>query len=604
MRQTTSMGGGRTDWQAQAWEYLEQVGELEYFVSWRSASASRCRVVASALDPQGAPTGDIAEDDPHAETVRKIVRDIGDGVAGQAKLVDRAAYLLSIVGECWIGLVVRDPERETDSTGTGAPLDITRPGYPVEQWLVFGRDEIRSDSTAIVLSLPDGAKHTVDPDVDMLFRVWDPHPKDPSKPVSPVWSNRNVLESIVTTSAAIDQASNNRLVGNGILFVPQEMSLPSTAAPTPAGTGTDTTVYFEPDSAQSLQDLLFDVATAATKDPTSTAARLPIVAAVPGEQIEKVSWLRAGSDIPDTALKILEGDIRRLATGLHMSPERLLGMSTGNHWTSWLIDETDVKVHIAPVVELIVGALTREVLRYKLIESGIDPDAYLVWYDASSLTQDPDKSDEARDAFDRGALTARALREHLGFAEDDGYDLTTLDGWTELALDRISADPSTAPVFQPILDEATRRVGIAIDPAAPDIGTPVDTPPPADTPVDGPPADPGSEDGPPLTAAMTIARVCVGRALELANKRRKTRSDSAIFQGIPIEHAHTRLDPVPLSDAPELTRGWTTGVSDADLSAMGLDPRTFRATVEGVAALALATSSPPVLTPSMLRRTP
>jgi hypothetical protein len=602
-------GLGGKSWQDEAWLYLEKVGELEYFVSWRASSASRCRLVASALDDQGAPTGVIPDDDSNAEKVRKIVSDIAGGVSGQIKIMHRAAYLLSIVGECWVGLVVRDASRETATNGTELPVDITRPGYQLEQWYVFGREDIKSSQSGIELKLPDGTKHEFNPEVDLLFRVWDEHPKDPSKPVSPVWSNRDVLASIVRAAAAVDQAHNSRLIGNGIMFVPQEMSLPNQVAPTALPVGqTDTNdpvPFFEPNAAQSLQDLLFDVAAAAKKDPESQAANLPIVAAVPGEMIKHVAWLRAGADIPETTLKIEEFDIRRLATGLHVAPERLLGMSQGNHWTGWLIDESDVKVHIAPVVEIITSAMTQEVLRQKLAEEGIDPDAYVVWYDASSLTQDPDKTDEARDAFDRGALTAKALREHLGFDDEDGYDLTDADGWIELALDKIALDPANASVFFPIIEAAAERVGLEVRaPAA--VLPPGNSAPEDEDPADTEPEEPTTapeEDEPPLTAAaMTIARMCVNRALELANKRRRTRSAADLYRGIPIELAHTRLEPVPLTEAADLIKGWTTGVVDDDLRSLGLHPHAFRAMVEGVASLALVTASAPVLTNSMVRR--
>lgn len=601
------MSGGK-HWHEDAWKYLEKVGPLEYYVSWRSASASRCRLVASALDDQGAPTGNLDPDDPNADRVRKFVNDIAGGVSGQTKIVHRMTYLLSVPGECWVGMVVRDATRETALDGNVLPVDINRPGFQLEQWYVFGRDEIKAGSNQIELRLPDGTKHLFNPEVDILFRVWVEHPKDPSAPVSPIWSNRDVLYSIVQAGASINNANNSRLIGNGIMFVPQEMSLPQQVSPVALPVGaTDTNApvpFFEPNSAQALQDLLFDVASAAKKDPDSQAANMPIIAAVPGEMIKHVNWIRPASDIPETTLKIKEADIRELAVGLHVNPERLLGMSQGNHWSSWLIDETDVKVHIAPVVEIICSALTQEVLRQKLAQEDIDPDQYIVWYDSSSLTQDPDKTSEANDAFDRGAITARALREHLGFDDMDGYNLTDADGWVELALDKIALDPANASVFMPIIEAAASKVGLEV--TAPAALPAVDASPIAeDPPADDAPEEPGSpeDSGQPVTAAaMTVARLCVNRALELANKRRRTRADAGTYRGIAIELAHTRMDPVPLPQAADLIKGWATGVVDDDLRNLGLHPPAFRAMVEGVASLALVTASAPVLTQTMLRR--
>lgn len=606
------------DWTQDAWVYLRRVGELQYFVSWRSWSASRCRLVASALDEQGAPTGSIADDDPNAVKVRQIVTDIAGGASGQARIIRRAAYVLSVPGECWIGMVVRDPSREETPDGSGLPIDVTRPGFQREQWYVFGRQQINVSNSEIELKLPDGSKHIFNPDVDVLFRVWDEHPEDPSLPFSPVWSNQDVLNEIVKTTATVNNANDSRLIGNGLWMVPQEMSLPTQASPMALPIGaTDTNdpaPFVEPNAAQTFQDLLFEVASAAKRDPDSMAAMLPLIASVPAEYIKDAAagWMRPSTEVPETALKTREAAIRRLATGLDTSPERLLGMSTGNHWTSWLIEEGDIKVHISPVVELICSALTQEILRFRLAEEGLDPDAYVVWYDTTGLTQDPDKTDEAKDGFDRGAISARALREHLGFDDEDGYDLTKRDGWIELAMDKIAADPAlNTPVFGPILEKLLDSMQL-------ELGTPTPALPPGDEAApedeDEPPADaappepattpePDEEDEALVSAAaMTIARLCVNRALELANKRRRTRASSADLRNVPIERAHLHMASASIDEVPSLVAGWDVGLNEADLTTLGLDPEQFRRSIVATAAVSLATCTDPILTPSMLRR--
>lgn len=617
----STMGSAAGDWQVDAWRYLELVGELQYVISWRAWSASRCRLVASAMDDEGAPMGDIPDDDPNAEKVRQIVNAIGGGASGQAKMIHRAAYLLSVVGECWVGMITRNKAKEETPDGSPLPVDLSRPGYQIEQWYVFGKEQITALPGGIQLKLPDGTKHTFDSDADILFRMWAEHPMDPSKPVSAIWSNRVVLDSIIQANATIKAASNSRLVGNGLLFVPQEMSLPDQAAPVAVPVGqTDTNLpvpYFEPNSAQKLQDLLYDVASVAKRDPASQAAMLPIIAAVPGDMIKNVNWIRPGSDIPETTLKIQQEDIRRLAMGLDVAPERLFGMSEGNHWSAWAIDENDIKVHVAPLVQIITDALTSEILREKLADEGLDPDAYIVWYDTTALSQDPDKTDEARDAFDRGAISAKALRQHFGFDDEDGYELDTEEGLVQMALDKLAENPAYAPQLEPILVGYFAKIGIDIAPAPP---------PPALNPGAGPggqaaPASPGGDgnaSGPPQeptaptppqptpvaasAAGLTIARLCVNRALELANKRRRTRSSADLYRDVPIELAHTALPPIRNGEAADLIKGWDTGVVDEDLSGLGLCPESFRAMVEGVAMLAQVTASAPVITASMLRR--
>lgn len=613
-KKSVSTPGRDADWQADAWQYTKHVGELDYYLRWRSGSVSRCRLVASDVDETGQPTGRLPETDsgeltPEARAVQDIITSIGVSATGRSKMLKRLAYILSVPGECWVAMLVRNPAKEENTNnGVGQTTAPILPDSP-EQWFVFDRSEIKTQGDDVVLTLPDGMRHTYDDSVDLLFRVWDASPRNAQQATSPIWSNLDTLNEIVRTTATIDNASKSRLTGNGIFLVPQEVSLPTQATPIPAP---PTTAPPAPDpippmvgmhaSAQDFQDLLFDVATAAMKDPDSLAANLPIVATVPGEQSKNFQWIRASSDIPETALKTREAAIRRLATGLDVSPERLLGVgANSNHWSAWNIDETDVRIHVAPLVEMICDAFTEMVLRPKLIDAGIDPDAYVVWYDTTDLAQDPDKRDEAKDAYDRGAINSAALREYFGLDPDSGYDLETTDGWLAMMLDRIAADPATLPVFQPMLQQLMTGKLATMIPDAPIAPAITQSPQPAQPPP-APTAEPAS--GPPAqTAAVQVmARFCVTRALELANKRRRTRANSDLFRDIPIELAHTKLTTVPREQAFELIKGWDTGLTDTDIEEIGAMPGGFRDSIRSVAARALMSSAPPSFPASMWRR--
>jgi hypothetical protein len=955
------------DWQNEAWTYVKQVGELDYYVRWRASSVSRCRLVASELDDRGMPIGGVDQDNQGAPTpegvlVQDIINGIGGSGLGAAKMLRRIAYVLSVPGECWVAMLVRTPAREQSAISATPDTVMPRISEP-EQWFVFDRSEIRAGATEVTLLLPDGMSHVFDPSRDLMFRVWDEDPRTAWLPTSPVYTNRDALNEIVRATAAIDNASKSRLIGNGIIFVPQEISLPQQAMPVPtppdgaADPPTPLMVGMHA-SAQEFQDLLYDVATAAMKDPDSVAATLPLIASAPGDQIKNVQWVRAASDVPATALTTRDAAVRRLAMGLDVSPERLLGVGGhSNHWcvdeiteiltqrgwlkytalrvgdialtlnhdtglsewhsvldiyravvvdepmmsmetrthsslttaahrwavvrprgtpsrgtghmsrefvrstdlrsshqiptaavsadlptvakysdelvelvawywtegsisgrgltiaqphmrnphrveriraclhrafgpasvtlqgssapawreniqpnrqslggpvttwrlnveaarairdvvpdkivncdfvrdltaaqlelfidvsaqgdgqhyrsgsldmwqresaavdayelalllsgrmvqrqqideghrvgvwqqtsvqplkaamnptpayteitpysgvvwcpvtstgtwfarrngksyytgnSAWQIEETDVKVHIVPLVEMICAALTEQILRPKLISEGIDPEKYVIWYDSTDLTQDPDKRDAAQTAYDRGAITSQSLRDYLGLEADDGYDLESTDGWLQMIMDRIAANPAiNLPVFEPLL--RTLLTGKLADmipdapPSAPAIGapagaptTPGDAPSPQQEPSAGPPmGDRASKQAPQVSAAgLTVARLCVNRALELAAKRRRTRSNAALFRDIPIELAHTVLGRVDAADVPALIKGWSVGTDDDDLRQIGLDPAHFQALVQGVSTLALVTASTPVITSSMLTSIP
>jgi hypothetical protein len=646
---TSSLGSGSDKdggWQAKAWAALDQVGELRYYVGWRSASASRCRLVASDIDPDtGLPTGSTDN-----ETVAQIVRDIAGGVAGQSQLIKRMTVFLTVPGEGWAAMIVRDNED----------------GSTTEEWVTLSRDEIVKSQKKLEFTLDDGSKHEFDPSRDILVRIWNPHPRRAREADSPTNAALPILNEIIRATVNIDNASKSRLIGNGIVFLPQEMSLPKQApagtAPVPVGStpppSTDAPQW-EQASSQDLQDLLYQIAKTAYEDQDSMAALLPIFAQVPGEHIKDLNHLKFDSPISETSLKTREAAIRRLAMSLDVSPERLLGLgNNSNHWSAWAIGEDDVKIHIVPVLETIASALTGQVFRAALEAEGIDPDLYTVWYDTAALTQDPDRKDEARDAWDRGALSTEAYLEYLGFSTDDGYDLTTLAGWQQLARDKVADDPTLLPLMAPLLgvaevaalmpaeaepvgaevvpvdgaapvstaatDELAAQVailkeqfdalGVAIrsgvdpDDAARRVGLegvkftgaiPTTLRPAAEVP-DGPPgsqvdtvSDTPAEEDVTASAApwQVFGQAMVNRALELANKRRRTRQDHASLAAVPLHEVQTRMPSMTADAARAAIRGWDDAVPAAIVRRMGMDPDRFAVRVEAVAVAALTASS-------------
>jgi hypothetical protein len=551
---------GRTGWQTEAWNLMDQVGELRYYVGWRSNSCSRVRLVASELDPSGLPTGKTTN-----PRVDAIVKAIGGGsqlTVGQ--LIKRAVECLTIPGEVWVAILV-----QPDGS---------------EKWFAFSRDEIRKKGQEVTVMLPDGSDHDLRPGVDVIFRVWNSHPRTAQDADSPVRACLDDLYEIVRTTKTIANAGKSRLIGNGIVFVPQEMSLPRAAGPVAAGQPGGMGLTGLP-AVQELQELLFNVAKVAYEDDESFAAMIPIFASVPGEMISKVSHLKFDNEITDTAIKLRNDAIHRLAMGLDVSPERMLGLgSSTNHWSAWQIADTDVQIHIAPVMENLCAAITDQVFRNVLEREGIDPTKYIVWYDASLLTSDPDNTDTATDAYDRGVINAAAYRSYLNLDADAGYDFASLDGWRVWAQDQVSKDPSLFHTFLPLLDTKVQA-------AVPD---PIEPPPPPN----GVNAKPGRSDDTnrgsrPVTdklkpgenqgnrgrrqdvgkreASQAIIEVMVSRALELAGKRRRTRADNDRLRGLKPQHFHRVMEPVNTDDIPELIKGWDDALEADTLALVGLD---------------------------------
>lgn len=553
--------GVNNGWQEIAWDMLDMVGELRYYVSWRSNSCGRVRLMASDIGDDGIPTGSTEN-----ERVIEIVREIAGGRIGQTQLVKRIVECLTVPGESWVAII---------------DVGVTdKDGNPVDQWYALSQDEISRNPSGVTITLPDGTKHLVVAGTDRMFRIWNPHPRRASLPDSPVRATLDSLHEIVRTTRTISNASKSRLIGNGIVFLPQEMSLPGTQAPLsadkPDGSASEPTPAASTPVTQ-LQELIAKVAQTAYDDEDSLAALVPILVGVPGDQIKNVNHLKTGNDVTQIAIQTRNDAIARLALGLDVSPERLLGLGGGgNHWTSWLIGDEDIQLHIAPVMEMVCQAIYDAVIKEVLVSEGIDPTKYILWYDTSQLTTDPDKTSEANDAFDRGTLNGRAYLDFLGLGADAGYDLDTLVGWQQWATDRVSQTPELLQDLMPLLPPFVQ----SIDFPTPAPALPAAPPPTDDEPITDDQNPPDTEDDDPQAvpaAASAITQIFIARALELAGKRRRSRADYDRLRSVPMHDTHRILGPVTdPSKIPDLIKGWDDTLTADIVDMLGVDGSAFR----------------------------
>ncbi|HEY4457927.1 MAG TPA: hypothetical protein VGN81_26665, partial [Pseudonocardiaceae bacterium] len=246
------------------------------------------------------------------------------------------------------------------------------------------------------------------------------------------------------------------------------------------------------------------------------SAMVPIVLTVPDELIGKVGELiHFWTDLDQHAIELRDEAIRRFALGMDLPPEIVLGMArsgaSANHWTSWQIEESSIKVHAEPLLELITNAIT---LGYLTPATG-DPND-VVTYDTTALKLRPDRSKEALELYDRGTIDAEALRRENGFDETDVPDEQESRDW----LLRKVASGSTTPEQ---VEEALRALGVPlpamiVSPSTEARPTPslVGHPSKRQAPdtLDSPP-----QPRAPAASLAAAAEVLVYRALERAGNR-------------------------------------------------------------------------------------
>jgi hypothetical protein len=203
-------------------------------------------------------------------------------------------------------------------------------------------------------------------------------------------------------SRHVGAQARSRLAGNGVFFVPAEM----TFAP-PEGQENLT-------SAQSFQAVLGGAMMESVQEPNTPDSFVPIVVMAPGVHNDNVNHVTFWSEYDQKVGELRTEAIRRLALGLDIPAEVMLGTADMNHWSAWQVEESSIKVNIEPMLAVISRCLT-----IGFIRPATNNPADVIAFDTAKLRLRPNRSKEAVELWDRMALNDPALRRETGFDESD-----------------------------------------------------------------------------------------------------------------------------------------------------------------------------------------
>ncbi|MFC8423943.1 hypothetical protein ACFUN7_24210 [Streptomyces sp. NPDC057236] len=520
-------------WQEEVWGYHDTLGEFRYAVDWESKMLSRVRLYAAKLEP--------GADEPvraKAGTAVDLMTVFAGGPAGQAQIMDGLGTQLTVPGEGYL---------------------IVENVNGIEKWSVRSIDEVRAarghyeviDETSATsgYNWRRLAQDSMPP-----IRVWKPNKRYHHLADSPARAARSTMRELELVNRHIVAQYLSRLASAGVWLVPDEITFP---------------VREEfADAPDPFMAEWIEIAAEAIRTPGTAAATVPIPIKVPAEYVDKIRHLDFTLKIDEKIIDKRESAIKRLATQLNIPPEVLLGMGDLNHWNAWAVDETSLKVNIAPDAETICAAITTGYLQPRLRASGVEDWAsWVVWYDMSELTLRPDRTDSAIALYDRMEIGGAALRRETGFDETDKPSREELK---EQALKVIIKTlPSGAPTALPLLTGQQIDVN-ATAPTAPR----AENPPPAaseerSAPNGGDPTNPAGEQARQAAAAARQERL-VQQAQALHAVRFATgRPPELLHPGLCAQHAYS----CPFTHAAlklhSLPRPGTSGVYEARLDAFG-----------------------------------
>ena len=398
-------GGGASEsmtrlglpWQERSLRYYDEVGELRYAAQFYARMLKQLRIFPTLREP-GREHGEEIKDGPPVELLDRIQ----DPGGGRSQMQWNYGRLMFITGEGYL---------------LGRRLNTEE-----ERWDFVWKEGLRIERGGKIRykSSPDAKEEEYGPNEAVAYKMWTPHPQWPGLADSPMRAVLDIAEELLILTRSVRSTAVSRLIRSGILLIPQEIEPPPQE---PVGDE-------DPLNSPLLRDLVEHV-TGAVENPGTAEATVPFILFGGSEWIDKVK--RVDMHNPDT--DYLERDLReeaikRLALSLDMPPEILLGMADSNHWTAWQISDEVWRWHGAPIAEHFCDDLSEVYLQPALRELGY-PDwrNVCVHYDATEILVNVNRSEDADEAWDRGAIGYEAYRRAKNFTERDAQTPEEHEEW-------------------------------------------------------------------------------------------------------------------------------------------------------------------------------
>lgn len=405
-----SMVGGRRQlvpqyesWQRELWDYYDTMGDFGYAVTWRANMVSRVRLRAARLDP-GNDEPTIVDSGRAAE----LVAELSSEVNTTSDIMSTLSTHLDIPGEGWlIGEVIAGRNR----------------------WQVRSNDEIRQRGRTYQVISEVSALGNIEwrdlaPE-SYVVRIWRPHKRYRHLAYSPAKAARSAMRELELANRHIQAQYLSRLASAGVIIFPDEITFPVRPE-------------FQ-DAADPFVREWIETASEAIKTPGTAAGVVPIPIRVPGEYIDKIKHIDFTLKLDEKIIDKRDAARRALASMINVPTELLFDAGSLNHWGLWQLEESAIKVHISPDVEIMTNGLTAGYLHPRLRAEGDDEwERWVVWYDASEIIARPDRSNNVLKAYDRFEVNGRTLRREIGLTEDDAPTDQELQ---DMVLKRLSSNP-------------------------------------------------------------------------------------------------------------------------------------------------------------------
>lgn len=284
----------------------------------------------------------------------------------------------------------------------------------------------------------------VDPDRNDLISaakhrirgLW-PHPADPSRPDAPLFRVLPILEEMDWLSRLSRSQVAQRVALRGIIGIADKLS---------AAGGGDFWEEFQQALAATMEDPT-NVAPMALRGSESLVEPS-------GNGMKGFSWVIPKFPADQRVDEKMQALIQRLAYGLPIPPEILLGLQAQSRATAYQVEENSYRAHIEPPAWLVAKVATQALsilIPGKQVQVVPDP---------SDLLARRHSVQDVKDAWDRGLVSAAYVREVLDIPETSAADAEDLE---LLMMIEGKQDPETDPANVAAQPAVTASVGGSAD---------------------------------------------------------------------------------------------------------------------------------------------
>lgn len=440
---------GRTEaWQEDVISQFDSVGQLKHAARLIGDALSSVHIFVGEVqgDPNASPE---PTDDPQAKAPLDRLRANSEGLA---TMISEHAIHGVTVGECYlVGLAPRDSQGKPSEDGQ-------------ERWFiasireVSGSDPVRvkdPDDPLLEIDLISPSKaEAMGVQHDFLARMWQRHPFKGSSADSSFRGIITDAKEYLLFGKTIRAIARTRMTSAGFLKVPDELDF--------------TPIEDMPKDMDPFMQILVQATMATMKDEGNANAAIPIVVRGAGEHLDQFTHMAVERPLDRLWMELRELTIQHMAQGLPMPVEWTTGLGQATHWNGGLIDRNAFRQYLEPLLIWICNCWTRGYLWPSYEAAGLmDPRKYVVWFDASDMVTDLDRTDNATKAHEKGLISDDTYREVLGFSAADKPKAEELAARAERQGANDPAQPETtdpnALPEEPVLAAAGQDIGALLD---------------------------------------------------------------------------------------------------------------------------------------------